>query len=603
MPSIHPDRIRNFSIIAHIDHGKSTLADRLLEYTGTVAARDMEAQLLDSMDIERERGITIKAQAVRLDYRADDGHYYVLNLIDTPGHVDFTYEVSRSLAACEGALLVVDATQGVEAQTLANVYLAVENNLEMVPVINKIDLPSAEPERVKEEIVELIGLDPDQAVLASAKEGIGIKEILEAVVQHVPPPKGDADAPLQALIFDSFYDAYRGVVIFFRVMNGTVKVGDKVRFMATDKEYQITELGVMRPKQTQVQELSIGEVGYLAASIKSVGDARVGDTVTHADRPATAQWPGYKRAVPMVFCGLYPTSADEYPEMREALEKLTLNDASLQWEPETSVALGFGFRCGFLGLLHLEIIQERLEREYNINLITTAPSVEFRVTLNSGEVVTVDSPVKWPDPGKIKSTEEPYVKLTVITPSDFVGTIMELTQTRRGIFKNMEYLDKTRTMLTYELPLSELITDYFDQLKSRSRGYASLDYELIGLRPSNLVKLDVLLAGEPVDALCTIVHKDKAQAVGRQLTEKLRELIPRQQFEVPIQAAIGAKVIARETISAMRKNVLAKCYGGDISRKRKLLEKQKEGKKRMKQVGRVEVPQEAFMAVLKIGGE
>ncbi|MDB5096057.1 MAG: GTP-binding protein LepA [Cyanobacteria bacterium RYN_339] len=599
MPSIDPSRIRNFSIIAHIDHGKSTLADRLLEYTGTVAARDMEAQLLDSMDLERERGITIKSQAVRLDYRAEDGHYYVLNLIDTPGHVDFTYEVSRSLAACEGALLVVDATQGVEAQTLANVYLAVENNLEMIPVINKIDLPSAEPERVKEEVRDLIGLDPATAVLASAKEGIGIKEILEAVVQYVPPPKGNPDGPLQALIFDSFYDAYRGVVIFFRVMEGTVKVGDKVRFMATEKEYQVIELGVMRPKQTQVKELSIGEVGYLAASIKSVADARVGDTVTHADRPAAAQWPGYKRAVPMVFCGLYPTTADDYPEMREALEKLSLNDASLSWEPETSVALGFGFRCGFLGLLHLEIIQERLEREYNISLITTAPSVEFRVTLNSGEVVQVDSPVKWPNPAHIKETEEPYVKLTVITPSDFVGTIMELTQTRRGIFKNMEYLDKARTLLTYELPLSELITDYFDQLKSRTRGYASLDYELIGLRPSNLVKLDVLLAGEPVDALCTIVHKDKAQTVGRQLTEKLRELIPRQQFEVPIQAAIGAKVIARETISAMRKNVLAKCYGGDISRKRQLLEKQKEGKKRMKTVGTVELPQEAFLAVLK----
>jgi GTP-binding protein LepA len=603
MPPIDPSRIRNFSIIAHIDHGKSTLADRLLEYTGTVASRDMEAQLLDSMDIERERGITIKAQAVRLDYKAEDGEHYILNLIDTPGHVDFNYEVSRSLAACEGALLVVDATQGVEAQTLANVYLAVDSNLEIVPVINKIDLPSAEPERVKQEIADVIGLDPDMAVLASAKEGIGIHEICEAVVKHVPPPAGDAEAPLQALIFDSFYDSYRGVVIFFRVMNGTLRVGDKVRFMATGKEYEVTELGVMRPKQTQVQSLSVGEVGYLAASIKSVGDARVGDTVTRVAAPATEAWPGYKQAIPMVFCGLYPTSADDYPAMREALEKLSLNDASLHWEPETSVALGFGFRCGFLGLLHMEIIQERLEREYNLTLITTAPSVEYRVTKISGEVVMVDNPVNWPNPGQIQTTEEPYVKLSVITPADHVGTIMELTQSRRGIFKNMEYIDKTRSLLTYELPLAELITDYFDQLKSRTRGYASLDYELIGMQPSQLVKLDVLLAGEPVDALSTIVHRDKATWVGRQLTEKLRELIPRQQFEVPIQAAIGSKIIARETISAMRKNVLAKCYGGDISRKRKLLEKQKEGKKRMKQVGRVEVPQEAFMAVLRIGDD
>ncbi|MEB3198593.1 MAG: translation elongation factor 4 [Candidatus Sericytochromatia bacterium] len=601
MSAIDPARIRNFSIIAHIDHGKSTLADRLLEYTGTVSAREMEAQILDSMDIEKERGITIKAQAVRLDYRAEDGEMYILNLIDTPGHVDFNYEVSRSLAACEGALLVVDATQGVEAQTLANVYLAVDNNLEIVPVINKIDLPSAEPERVKQEIADVIGLDPDLAVLASAKEGIGIHEICEAVVRTVPPPKGEADAPLQALIFDSFYDSYRGVVIFFRVMNGTLRVGDKVRFMATGKEYDVTELGVMRPKQTQVNALSVGEVGYLAASIKSVGDARVGDTITRVASPASEAWPGYKQAIPMVFCGLYPTSADDYPDMREALEKLSLNDASLHWEPETSVALGFGFRCGFLGLLHMEIIQERLEREYNLTLITTAPSVEYRVTKTNGEVVMVDNPNNWPNPGQIQTTEEPYVKLSVITPADYVGAIMELTQSRRGIFKNMEYIDKTRSLLTYELPLAELITDYFDQLKSRTRGYASLDYELIGMQPSQLVKLDVLLAGEAVDALSTIVHRDKSAYVGRQLAEKLRELIPRQQFEVPIQAAIGSKIIARETISAMRKNVLAKCYGGDISRKRKLLEKQKEGKKRMKQVGRVEVPQEAFMAVLRIG--
>jgi GTP-binding protein LepA len=601
MATVPPERIRNFSIIAHIDHGKSTLADRLLEFTGTVAKRDMEAQLLDSMDIERERGITIKAQAVRLDYRADDGLDYVLNLIDTPGHVDFTYEVSRSLAACEGALLVVDATQGVEAQTLANVYLALDNNLEIVPVVNKIDLPSAEPERVKQEIAELLGSDPDHAVLASAKEGVGIKEILEAVVKNVPPPKGRTDAPLQALIFDSIYDVYRGVMIFFRVMNGSIRVGEKVRFMATGKEYEVLELGVMRPKQVQVSELGIGETGYLAASIKSMGDARVGDTITLASNPAKEAWPGYKQAVPMVFCGLYPTASDDYPEMREALEKLCLNDASLHWVPETSIALGFGFRCGFLGLLHMEIIQERLEREYNISLITTAPSVEYKVTLNSGEVILVDNPVKWPNAGSIQTAEEPYVKLKVITPSDYVGAIMELTQTRRGVFKNMEYLDKTRTLITYELPLSELITDYFDQLKSRTRGYASLDYELIGLQPATLVKLDILLAGEAVDALSTIVHRDKAYAVGKQLTEKLRELIPRQMFEVPIQAAIGAKIVARETIAAMRKNVLAKCYGGDISRKRKLLEKQKEGKKRMKQVGRVEVPQEAFMAVLRLG--
>ncbi|MFN3429107.1 MAG: translation elongation factor 4 [Candidatus Sericytochromatia bacterium] len=603
MATVPPERIRNFSIIAHIDHGKSTLADRLLEYTGTVAKRDMEEQLLDNMDLERERGITIKSQAVRLDYRADDGLDYVLNLIDTPGHVDFTYEVSRSLAACEGALLVVDATQGVEAQTLANVYLAVENNLEIVPVINKIDLPSAEPERVKQEVADVIGLDPENAVLTSAKEGIGIKDILEAVCKHMPGPKGDPNKPLQALIFDSFYDSYRGVVIFFRVMEGTIKKGDKVRFMATGKEYEVLELGVMRPKQTQVAELSIGEVGYLAASIKSMGDARVGDTITGVANPAPEGLAGYKQAVPMVFCGLYPTSADEYPELREALEKLTLNDASLQWEPETSVALGFGFRCGFLGLLHLEIIQERLEREYNVSLITTAPSVEYKVVTNKGETIMVDSPVKWPDPATIAETEEPFVKVKIITPSDYVGTLMELTQNRRGVFINMEYLDTKRTMLTYEMPLAELITDYFDQLKSRSRGYASLDYELIGLRPSKLVKLDLLLAGEPVDALCTITHKDKAPSVGRQLTEKLRELIPRQHFEVAIQAAIGSKIVARETISAMRKNVLAKCYGGDISRKRKLLEKQKEGKKRMKQVGRVEVPQEAFMAVLKLGDE
>jgi GTP-binding protein LepA len=595
------ERIRNFSIIAHIDHGKSTLADRLIEYTGTVASRDMEAQLLDSMDIERERGITIKAQAVRINYIAKDGQEYILNLIDTPGHVDFTYEVSRSLAACEGALLVVDASQGVEAQTLANVYLALENDLEIVPVLNKIDLPGAEPERVKAEIEDVIGLDASDAVMASAKEGIGIQDILESIVAKVPSPKGDPDAPTQALIFDSYYDAYRGIIVFFRVVNGGLKVGDKVRFMATDAEFEILELGVLRPKQTQVKELGIGEVGYMAASIKTVGDARVGDTLTLATNPAPAPLPGYKQAVPMVYCGLYPINADEYPDLREALDRLKLNDASLQFEPESSVALGFGFRCGFLGLLHMEIIQERLEREYNLSLIATAPSVVYHVYQTDGEMVEVDNPTKLPPPQKIERIEEPFVKISVITPRDYVGTVMELAQSKRGVYQNMEFLGTERSQLTYEVPLSEIITDFFDQLKSRTRGYASLDYELAGFRASQLVKLDILLAGEAVDALSAIVHRDKAASIGRQLAEKLKELIPRQMFEVPIQAAIGNKVIARETIQAIRKNVLAKCYGGDISRKRKLLEKQKEGKKRMKTVGRVEVPQEAFMAVLKIG--
>jgi GTP-binding protein LepA len=595
------ERIRNFSIIAHIDHGKSTLADRLIEYTGTVASRDMEAQLLDTMDIERERGITIKAQAVRINYTAKDGLEYVLNLIDTPGHVDFTYEVSRSLAACEGALLVVDASQGVEAQTLANVYLALENDLEIVPVLNKIDLPGAEPERVRAEIEDVIGLDASDAVRASAKEGVGIQEILEALVAKVPPPKGDASAPTQALIFDSYYDPYRGIIVFFRVVNGRLKVGDKVRFMATGAEFDVIELGVLRPKQTQVSELGIGEVGYLAASIKNVGDARVGDTLTLANQPAPTPLPGYKQAVPMVYCGLYPINADEYPDLRDALDKLKLNDASLQFEPESSVALGFGFRCGFLGLLHMEIIQERLEREYNLSLIATAPSVVYQVHQTDGEMVEVDNPTKLPPPQKIERIEEPFVKVSVITPRDYVGAVMELAQSKRGVYLNMEYLGTERSQLTYEVPLSEIITDFFDQLKSRTRGYASMDYELAGYRASNLVKLDILLSGEAVDALSAIVHKDKAASIGRQLAEKLKELIPRQMFEVPIQAAIGNKVIARETISAMRKNVLAKCYGGDISRKRKLLEKQKEGKKRMKTVGRVEVPQEAFMAVLKIG--
>ncbi len=599
--TVPTDRIRNFSIIAHIDHGKSTLADRLLEYTGTVEQREMEAQLLDSMDLERERGITIKAQAVRLDYRAKNGQDYVINLIDTPGHVDFTYEVSRSLAACEGAILVVDASQGVEAQTLANVYLALEHDLEIVPVLNKIDLPGAEPERVRNEIEEVIGLDASEAVLASAKAGIGIQDILEQIVEKVPAPKGEAEAPLQALIFDSYYDAYRGVIVFFRVFNGTLKVGDTIRMMATDAEIQVTELGVLRPRQTPVTELGIGEVGYLAGAIKNVADARVGDTITLAKRPAGEPLPGYKQATPMVFCGLYPTSAEDYPQLRDALEKLTLNDASLHWEPETSAALGFGFRCGFLGLLHLEIIQERLEREYGLTLIATAPSVAYRVTVQGGEVVTVDNPTNMPPAVKIEKMEEPFVKVSIIAPKDYVGPVMELAQGKRGVYLNMEYLSSDRTQLTYEIPLAELITDFFDQLKSRTKGYASMDYELAGFRESNLVKLDILLAGEAVDALSAIVHRDRAQAVGRQLAEKLRELIPRQLFEVPIQAAIGNKVIARETIAAMRKNVLAKCYGGDISRKRKLLEKQKEGKKRMKQVGNVEIPQEAFMAVLKIG--
>ena len=594
------EQIRNFSIIAHIDHGKSTLADRLLEYTGTVEARDMEAQLLDSMDIERERGITIKAQAVRLNYRARDGKDYIINLIDTPGHVDFTYEVSRSLAACEGALLVVDASQGVEAQTLANVYLALENDLEIVPVLNKIDLPGAEPERVKAEIEQVIGLDTSEAVLASAKAGIGIEDILEQIVHRIPPPSGEAGAPLQALVFDSYYDAYRGVIVFFRVFNGQIKVGDTIKMMATGAEVTVTEIGVLRPKQTPVKELGIGEVGYLAGAIKNVQDAQVGDTITLARNPAQSPLPGYKKAIPMVFCGLYTTSAEDYPQLREALEKLSLNDASLQWEPESSAALGFGFRCGFLGLLHLEIIQERLEREYSLSLIATAPSVAYQITLEDETVMIVDNPSLMPPAGQIVKMEEPYVKVTILTPTEFVGAVMELTQGKRGVYQTMEYLTSDRAQLIYEVPLAELITDFFDQLKSRTKGYASMDYELCGLRESKLVKLDILLAGEVVDALSAIVHRDRAYALGKQLAEKLREIIPRQMFEVPIQAAIGSKVIARETISAMRKNVLAKCYGGDISRKRKLLEKQKEGKKRMKQVGRVEIPQEAFMAVLKI---
>lgn len=593
-------RIRNFSIIAHIDHGKSTLADRILELTGALTAREMEAQFLDTMELEKERGITIKLNAVRLNYKADDGQEYILHLIDTPGHVDFTYEVSRSLAACEGAILVVDAAQGIEAQTLANVYLALDSNLEIIPVINKIDLPSAEPERVKQEVEDVIGLDASEAVLTSAKAGIGIKEVLEAVVQKVPAPEGDPDAPLQALIFDSYFDAYRGVIASIRVVNGTLRKGMKIKMMATGKTFEVTEIGTSTPRQTQVEELTVGDVGYVAASIKTVGDTRVGDTITDASRPAAEPLPGYRKINPMVFCGLYPIETNEYNDLREALEKLQLNDASLQFEPETSQALGFGFRCGFLGLLHMEIIQERIEREFNINLITTAPSVIYRITKTNGEVLEIDNPSKMPEAQKIEMIEEPYVTSTVMVPKEYVGDVMQLCQGKRGDFLDMQYMGENRVQLKYDMPLSEIVYDFFDLLKSSTRGYASFDYELGGYKPSKLVKMDILLNGEVVDALSFIVHKDSAYARGKVICEKLKELIPRQQFEVPIQAAIGHKVVARETISALRKNVLAKCYGGDISRKRKLLEKQKEGKKRMKSVGSVEVPQEAFMAVLRM---
>ncbi|MDA2413734.1 elongation factor 4 [Bacillus cereus] len=593
-------KIRNFSIIAHIDHGKSTLADRILEKTNALTQREMKAQLLDSMDLERERGITIKLNAVQLNYKAKDGEEYILHLIDTPGHVDFTYEVSRSLAACEGAILVVDAAQGIEAQTLANVYLALDNNLEILPVINKIDLPSADPERVRQEVEDVIGLDASEAVLASAKAGIGIEEILEQIVEKVPAPAGDSEERLQCMIFDSLYDPYRGVIAYIRVVNGTVKVGDKVRMMATGKEFEVTEVGVFTPKTTQRDELTVGDVGFLAASIKNVGDTRVGDTITHAKRPAAEALPGYRKLNPMVFCGLYPIDSARYNDLRDALEKLELNDSALEFEPETSQALGFGFRCGFLGLLHMEIIQERIEREFKIDLITTAPSVIYKVYLTNGEDVIVDNPSNMPDPQSIDRVEEPFVKASIMVPNDYVGAVMEICQGKRGTFIDMQYLDETRVTLTYEIPLSEIVYDFFDQLKSNTKGYASFDYELIGYKPSKLVKMDILLNNEQVDALSFIVHRDSAYDRGKVIVEKLKELIPRQQFEVPIQATIGNKVVARSTIKAMRKNVLAKCYGGDISRKRKLLDKQKEGKKRMKSVGSVEVPQEAFMAVLKM---
>lgn len=598
MPQTH--RIRNFSIIAHIDHGKSTLADRLIEKTGTLSKREMEDQILDNMSLERERGITIKDQAVQLDYHAKDGNDYILNLIDTPGHVDFNYEVSRALAACEGALLVIDATQGIEAQTLANVYLAMEHDLEIIPVINKVDLPSADPDRVIKEVEDVLGIDGSEAILCSAKTGLGIDEVLEAVVNRIPAPQGDDAAPLQVLIFDSKFDSYKGVMLYLRVMNGCLKKGMTIRLMATGKVYEVTEVGVFKPALVNVEELGEGMVGFLAASIKNVRDARVGDTITDENHPAAKALPGYRKATPMVYCGLYPVENSDYDNLRDALEKLQLNDASLMFEPETSSALGFGFRCGFLGLLHMDVIKERLEREYNLALITTAPNVIYEVVRTNGDVEMVDNPSLFPPQTVIDHVEEPFVNATIIVPKEYVGPVMELSQEKRGEYANMTYLDENRVMLHYSLPLSEIIFDYFDRLKSVSRGYASLDYELSGYRPSDMVKVDILLNGDPVDALSAIVHRDRAQVRGRALVEKLRKIIPRQLFEIPIQAAIGSKIIARENVSALRKDVLAKCYGGDITRKRKLLEKQKAGKKRMKQVGSVELPQEAFMAILKM---
>jgi GTP-binding protein LepA len=595
--------IRNFSVIAHIDHGKSTLADRFLELTGAIQAREMEAQVLDAMDLERERGITIKAHPVRLNYTARDGEQYVLNLIDTPGHVDFSYEVTRSLAACEGALLLVDASQGVEAQTLANAYLAVENNLEIIPVINKIDLPGADPEEARRQISDIVGLDGSGAILASAKVGTGVPEILEAIVARLPPPRGSADAPLKALIFDSWYDSYRGVVIVVRVIDGAIRPGMKIRLMAQGQDYESLQLGIFTPKAVEVNELGVGEVGFLVANIKTVGDAKIGDTITEAARPTLEPFPGFKELKPMVFAGLYPVEGHQYPELRDALEKLRLNDASFFYEPETSVALGFGFRCGFLGLLHMEIVQERLEREYDMDLVTTAPGVLYRVTTTDGAVQEIDSPAKLPDAGRIKTIEEPVITAMIMTPAEHVGGILQLCQDKRGVQKKLEYTSSDRVLITYELPFNEVVLDFYDKLKTLSRGYASLDYHVTGYWPSPLVKLDILVNGDPVDALSIIVHRDMAYERGRALVSKMRQLIPRQMFEVAIQAAIGGRIIARESVKAMRKNVLAKCYGGDITRKRKLLEKQKEGKKRMKRVGKVEIPQEAFLAVLKMGTE
>lgn len=600
MPSERQSKIRNFSIIAHIDHGKSTLADRLIQMTGTLTEREMEDQVLDTMDLERERGITIKSQAVRLVYKAENGEEYVLNLIDTPGHVDFNYEVSRSLAACEGAILVVDATQGIQAQTLANCYLALDHNLEIVPVINKIDLPSQRSDEVKKEIEDIIGLDCSDAPLISAKVGTGVDEVLRKIVEKIPCPDGDENAPLRALIFDSYYDSYKGVVCYVRIKEGSIKKGASMKLMSTNKEYEVTEVGNIRLGLMECDELKAGDVGYICGSIKNVSDARVGDTITDADNPASVPLPGYRPAIPMVYCGIYPADGAKYEELKDALEKLQLNDAALKYEPETSVALGFGFRCGFLGLLHMEIIQERLEREYNLDLVTTAPSVIYKVYKTDGEMLELTNPTNLPKATEIDHMEEPIVKANIICPSDFVGAVMDLCQNKRGTFKNMEYLETTRVMLHYEIPLNEIIYDFFDALKSRTKGYASLDYELCGYKESKLVKLDIILNGDTVDALSMIVPEERAYSRGRAIAEKLKEIIPRQLFEIPIQAAIGSKIIARETVKALRKDVLAKCYGGDISRKRKLLEKQKEGKKRMRQIGSVEVPQEAFMAVLKV---